>query len=133
MSNPYARIFREPGANGFSAAAFLGRLPMAMAPIGLVAMLAETLGEYSLAGAVAASFTLTNAFFAPQISRLVDRFGQTRVAAPATLVCVIAFLLLVLAVRERWPTWTLFAAAAPPGTKWPRSQAMSRSGALGSM
>ena len=28
MSNPYARIFREPGAKGFSAAAFLGRLPV---------------------------------------------------------------------------------------------------------
>ena len=56
MSNPYARIFREPGAKGFSAAAFLGRLPMAMAPIGLVAMLSQAMGEYSLAGAVAVSF-----------------------------------------------------------------------------
>jgi MFS family permease len=86
MSNPYSRIFREPGAKGFSAAAFLGRLPIAMAPIGIVAMLSQALGEYWLAGAVAATYALTNAFLSPQISRLVDRFGQTRVAAPATVV-----------------------------------------------
>ncbi len=116
MSNPYSRIFSEPGAKGFSAAAFMGRLPLAMAPIGIVAMLSQSLGEYALAGAVAAAYALTNAFLSPQISRLVDRFGQTRVAAPATLLSVVAFVLLMLAVHLRWPTWTLFATAAGAAT-----------------
>lgn len=116
MSNPYARIFKAPGAKGFSASAFFGRLPIAMAPIGIVAMVSQALGEYWLAGAVAATYALTNAFLSPQISRLVDRFGQTRVAAPATLVSVVAFLLLMLSVHQAWPTWTLFATAVGAAT-----------------
>lgn len=111
MSNPYAVIFREPGAKGFASAAFLARLPLAMAPIGIVAMLSQTHGEYWLAGAVSATFALTNALVAPQISRLVDRYGQAAVLTPATIVSVLAFLALLLATHQRWPAWTLFASA----------------------
>ena len=111
MTNPYAVIFRVPGTKGFSAAGFMARLPIAMAPIGIVAMLSQTHGEYWLAGAVAAVFGLMNAVVSPQISRLVDRFGQARIVAPATLVSVAAFLALAAAARLDWPVWTLFATA----------------------
>ncbi|WP_420959766.1 MFS transporter [Brucella sp. IR073] len=111
MSNPYSEIFRAPGAKGFAAAGFFARLPIAMAPIGIVAMLSQTHGEYWLAGAVSATFALTNALLAPQISRLVDRAGQAKVLAPATAVAVAAFTLLLLATHLRWPIWTLFVSA----------------------
>jgi MFS family permease len=111
MSNPYREIFRAPGAKGFSAAGFFARLPIAMAPIGIVAMLSQTHGEYWLAGAVSATFALTNAAAAPQISRLVDRMGQSRVLIPATIISVIAFAALITATNQRWPTWTLFLSA----------------------
>ncbi|GGB08072.1 MFS transporter [Brucella endophytica] len=111
MSNPYREIFRAPGAKGFAAAGFFARLPIAMAPIGIVAMLSQTYGEYWLAGAVSAIFALTNALLAPQISRAVDRLGQAKVLAPATIISVVAFTLLLLATHLRWPTWTLFASA----------------------
>ena len=118
MQNPYAEIFRAPGAKGFASAGFLARLPIAMAPIGIVAMLSQTHGEYWLAGAVAAAFALSNAFVAPQISRLVDRLGQTRIVAPTTIVTVLAFAILIAAANQDWPAWTLFvsalAAAAMP-------------------
>ncbi|MES2450770.1 MAG: MFS transporter [Pseudomonadota bacterium] len=113
MANPYSRIFQAPGTRGFAAAGFFARLPIAMAPIGLVTMLSQTYGEYWLAGAVAATFALTNALLAPQISRLVDRLGQTRVVVPATLVSVLAFAVLITAANRDWPVWTLFAAALP--------------------
>jgi MFS family permease len=125
VPNPYARIFSEPGAKGFSAAAFIGRLPLAMAPIGIVAMLSQTLGAYWLAGAVAATYGIGNAFLAPQISRLVDRYGQTRVAAPATVVSALGFLLMVLASHLAWPAWTLFASALGAATL-PSMSAMVR-------
>lgn len=125
MSNPYARIFSAPGAKGFSAAAFFGRLPLAMAPIGIVAMLSQTLGEYWLAGAVAATYGLANAFLAPQISRLIDRYGQTAVAAPAATVSALAFLLLIVASHQGWPSWTLFASALGAATL-PSMSAMVR-------
>lgn len=111
MPNPYREIFRAPGTRGFAAAGFVARLPIAMAPIGIVTMLAQTHGEYWLAGAVAATFTLTNAFVAPQISRLVDRFGQSRLLVPTTALSVLAFVALILATRMGWPVWTLFASA----------------------
>lgn len=111
MSNPYREIFRAPGTRGFAAAGFLARLPVAMAPIGIVAMLSQAHGEYWLAGAVSATFALTNAFVSPQVSRLVDRMGQSAVVAPATIVSVAAFLALIAATRWQWPVWTLFAFA----------------------
>ncbi|MDR6902348.1 MFS transporter [Rhizobium miluonense] len=111
MSNPYRKIFRAPGAKGFSAAAFFARLPLAMAPIGIVAMLSQTRGEYWLAGAVSATFALTNAFVSPQISRLVDRLGQSAVVVPSTIVSVLSFIILVVAANQGWPAWTLFASA----------------------
>ncbi|KAA3499431.1 MFS transporter [Rhizobium rhizogenes] len=111
MSNPYREIFKAPGAKGFSAAGFFARLPIAMAPIGIVAMLSQTHGEYWLAGAVSATFALTNAAAAPQISRLVDRKGQSKVLIPATIISVIAFVVLILATNQKWPVWTLFLSA----------------------
>ncbi len=111
MSNPYREIFRAPGAKGFSAAGFFARLPIAMAPIGIVAMLSQTLGEYWLAGAVSATYALTNALISPQISRAVDRLGQTAVVVPTTVVSVAAFIALIAAVNQNWPAWTLFVSA----------------------
>jgi len=111
MSNPYRVIFSAPGTKGFAAAGFVARMPMAMAPIGIVAMLSQTHGQYWLAGAVSAAYALTNALLAPQISRLVDRHGQRRVVVPATIVSATAFASLVLATHLEWPEWTLFLSA----------------------
>lgn len=111
MFGSYREIFRAPGTKGFAAAGFVARLPIAMAPIGIVTMMAQSGTGYWLAGAVAATFTLTNAFMAPQISRQVDRYGQSRLLVPTTAIAVIAFALLMLATRLDWPVWTLFASA----------------------
>ncbi|TIL62871.1 MAG: MFS transporter [Mesorhizobium sp.] len=111
MPNPYREIFKARGAKGFAAAGFVARMPMAMAPIGIVAMLSQTHGEYWLAGAVSATYALANAFVAPQISRLVDRLGQARVVAPTTVISVLAFVVLIAAANQDWPVWTLFVSA----------------------
>lgn len=111
VNNPYTTIFAMPGTKGFSAAAFVARLPVAMAPIGIVTMLSQSRGEYWLAGAVAATFTFTNAIAAPQISRLVDRLGQFRLLVPTTALSVAAFIVLMIASHQRWPSWTLFVSA----------------------
>ncbi|MEW9834582.1 MFS transporter [Mesorhizobium marinum] len=111
MSNPYAEIFRARGTKGFAAAGFVARLPVAMAPIGIVAMLSQTHGEYWLAGAVGATFALANALAAPHISRMVDRFGQSAVVAPAAALSAVAFLALIAASNRGWPVWTLFVSA----------------------
>ena len=115
MPNPYGQIFRAPGAKGFAAAGFVARLPLPMTTIGLVAMLSQTHGEYWLAGAVSATFALANAFIAPQVSRWVDRVGQSRVLVPMTIITFVALLGLAAAAHWRLPNWTLFALAVTAG------------------
>jgi len=125
MSNPYREIFRAPGTLGFASAGFFARLPIAMAPMGIVAMLSQTHGEYWLAGAVSATFALTNALISPQVSRLVDRHGQRRILIPATIIAVLAFALLLAATHFHWPSPSLFAFAIIAGVM-PSMPAMIR-------
>lgn len=108
MSNPYREIFKAPGTKAFASAGFLARLPLAMATMGTVAMLSQSRGEYWLAGAVSATFALTNAFVSPQISRLVDRYGQSRVLIPVTTISVLGFAGLILTTHYGWQNGLLF-------------------------
>lgn len=116
MRNPYNEIFNAPGAKAVSAAGFIARLPLAMITLGIVTMLSETHGEYWLAGAVAATFAFANALIAPQVSRLVDRYGQRRILIPGTIVAVSALSGLMLATHYAAPNWTLFLFAVLAGT-----------------
>ena len=125
MPNPYREIFRAPGSIGFSAAGFIARMPFSMVTIGIVTMLSQARGEYWLAGGVAATFALANALIAPQISRLVDRHGQSRVLVPATLGALAALAGLILATRFEAPVWALFLFAGLAGTT-PSMMAMVR-------
>ncbi|HKU97544.1 MAG TPA: MFS transporter, partial [Vineibacter sp.] len=115
MPNPYGDIFKAAGAKSFSAAGFVARMPLSMTTIGIVTMLSQTHGEYWLAGAVSATFALANALLAPQVSRLVDRYGQSRVLVPATIVAVAALVALMTATRYRTPIPVLFLTAAVAG------------------
>jgi len=108
MANPYVDIFRVPGAAAFSATGFLARLPLAMVTIGIVTMLSQILGRYGTAGAVAATFAVTNALVSPRVSRFVDRYGQARVLVPTTAVAVGALLGLCTNAYLRGPDWLFF-------------------------
>lgn len=112
MPSPYRVIFAAPGTRSFTAAGLLGRTPVAMMGIGVVTMVSQITGEYGLAGALAATVAISLALLGPQVSRLVDRYGQRRVLRPATLVAVTAVAGLTLGTQLSWPTWTLFAFAA---------------------
>lgn len=115
MANPYADIFRAPGSAAFSAAGFLARLPFAMVTVGIVTMLSETTGRYGMAGAVAATFAVTNSLVSPRVSRFVDRHGQARVLIPATMISVAAFAGLIVNTRLGGPYWLLFVFALAAG------------------
>lgn len=125
MNNPYRELFAIPGTRGFVLAGALARMPIAMTGIGIITMLAQLRGSYGLAGAVAATFTLTAGLLAPQISRLVDRHGQSRVLPLATAISVVALLALLACARWQAPDWTLFICAMLAGTM-PSMSAMVR-------
>ncbi|MFJ8586653.1 MFS transporter [Streptomyces sp. NPDC093595] len=125
MANPYRELFRAPGSVAFSAAGFVARMPISMTGIGIITMLSQMRGEYGLAGAVSATFTLSMALFGPQVSRLVDRAGQSRVLLPATGLSVVSMAGLLLCAGMDAPAWTLFVFAALAGTL-PNMAAMVR-------
>ncbi|MFD5269422.1 MFS transporter [Streptomyces sp. NPDC058335] len=116
MPSPYRALFAAPGSRGFSAAGFLGRMPLSMMGIGVVTMVSQLTGRYGLAGALSATIALSAAAIGPQISRMVDRHGQRRVLRPATLVALVASAGLLLAAHFEWPDWVLFVCAAAIGS-----------------
>ncbi|MEG3630095.1 MFS transporter [Streptomyces poriticola] len=122
---PYRRLLATPGARAFTAGNLLARLPMGMFSVSAVMMIAGTRGSYALAGAVTATGLAATALVAPWTARLVDRYGQARVARPATLLAVLGSLALVLCVRLGAPDWTLFAAYAATATT-PNTGGMAR-------
>ncbi|MFJ8470377.1 MFS transporter [Kitasatospora sp. NPDC094011] len=114
----YRRLFAAPGAAAFTLAGLLGRLALSMNGVSLVVLLAERRGSYALAGTVSAAGLVTGAIGMPLLGRLVDRYGQARVAVPAALYNAAPLAALLLCVRLGAPDWTLYlcwaAAAAAP-------------------
>ncbi|MEV6207615.1 MFS transporter [Kitasatospora sp. NPDC051914] len=115
MLSSYRQIFAAPGSLAFSSSGFVSRLPISMTGIGIATMLAQLQGSYGIAGAVYATLAVSAAVLGPQVSRLVDRYGQRRAALPATALTMAAAALLLACARLGAPTWTLFVAAAGMG------------------
>ncbi|CAM5695023.1 hypothetical protein SALBM135S_09665 [Streptomyces alboniger] len=98
---------------------------MGMFSVSAVIMISGARGSYALAGAVTATGLAATAVVAPWTARLVDRYGQARVAVPATLIAALGSLSLLLCVRQGAPDWTLFASYAATATT-PNTGGMSR-------
>lgn len=62
-----------------------GRLPNGMVPVGLVLWITGGGGSLAFAGLLAALYGLASGLSQPVKGRLMDRYGQTRVSAPAVL------------------------------------------------
>ncbi|MFE7446011.1 MFS transporter [Streptomyces chartreusis] len=115
MPSPYRALFAAPGSKAFSAAGLLGRMPLSMMGIGVVTMVSQLTGRYGLAGALSATIALAAAVAGPQVSRMVDQYGQARVLRPATLISLTAGALLLFAAHYSWPDWVLFVACVGIG------------------
>ncbi|MER7785061.1 MFS transporter [Streptomyces albidoflavus] len=121
----YLALLRLPGATAFTLGGLPARLPAGMFSVSAVLMIAAARGSYALAGAVTATGLAATALVAPWTARLVDRYGQRRVARPAAALAVCGALVLVACVRLGAPAWTLFAAYAATATV-PNTGAMAR-------
>ncbi|MGW3018738.1 MFS transporter [Streptomyces longwoodensis] len=91
----YRILLRTPGAAAFFLPAAVGRLGIAMTGIGLVWLVHARTGSYAAAGVVTGGFAVADAVMGPQLGRLVDRYGQTRVL-PCALVAHAAAAALLL-------------------------------------
>lgn len=115
MPIAYRAILVAPSARGFSAAGFIGRLPISMLGVGILTMMSQSTGRIGMAGAVSATFALSGAVLGPQISRLVDRHGQFSVLRPAAGIAGLGVIGLSLCAMGELPSWTFFAAAVLAG------------------
>lgn len=116
MAASYREILTTPGIPALLSAGFIARLPQAMVGIGLLTMLVQQTGLYSLAGGVAGTFTLANALVSPQISKQVDRYGQSRVLPVVTVFSILMLLALIWAAHQEAPAAIMFILAALAGT-----------------
>lgn len=126
MLGPYGALLRVSGAFSFSSMGFLARMPIAMAGLGVILLVAAETGSYGLAGAIAGVLALAFSIVSPQLARLVDRFGQARVIRPAMIVLATSGVGFVLAVELGAPIWTWFALAAITGASGPNIGSMVR-------
>ncbi|KJY42286.1 transporter [Streptomyces sp. NRRL B-1568] len=109
MLAPYRRLFSAKGAVGFSSMGFLARLALSMSGVGTVVMVASVRDSYALAGAVSGASLAATLLTIPLLGRLVDRYGQSRIAIPAAIWSAAMSTALVLCLYLDAPTWTLFA------------------------
>jgi MFS family permease len=123
----YREIFRIPGARGFSAASFVGRMPMSMVGLGVILVVSAATGKYAIAGAVAAVGSLCYAFAAPQVGRLADRLGQGRVLPPLAAAFAAGAVAFIACAQVRAPLWTLFVTGAMFMSAMPSLGSMVRS------
>jgi len=113
--NPYITIFRAKGSFAFFFTSFIARFPIAMVTLAIVTMISNKRDHFLLPTAVATTYILANALIAPQLSRLADLYGQSRIALLATFVECVSFIMLIVAVHFYWSDWILFAAAIAAG------------------
>ena len=119
MFRPYLQVLRHPGALRFTAAGWLARMQMSMVGVGAVLFVSAERDSFAVAGIASAVFSIAVAAIGPQVSRLIDTFGQ-RTVVPIQLAihvpAVIGIILVGTFTTLNWPIYVLagIAGAAAP-------------------
>lgn len=92
----YLSILRQRAALLPFVAAVVARLPVAMAPLGMVLLIQEQRGSYAIAGIVTAAFAVGASVSAPLWGRLMDRRGQPLVIGPLSAISAVLLAALAL-------------------------------------
>jgi hypothetical protein len=124
-SATYRTLLRTPGAAAFFLTAAVGRVGIAMTGLGIVWLVHARTGSYATAGLVTGGFAVAEAAAGPQLARLIDRFGQTRVLTPVLLAHAAAVAALLALVAAGSPDWLLTAGGALAGATIPQLGALS--------
>lgn len=111
----YREVLGLPGAWRFSLAGVMARLPIGMTGLAMVILISSGYGSYALGGATTAAYVLAVAVGAPQLSRAVDRHGQSRVMLPAVTLSGLAGLGVAYAAAHHAPGAVLVVLAVVAG------------------
>lgn len=107
----YREILALPGAAAFFWWGLVSRMQMGMTGLSTFLLVQIEYGSYAWAGAVLAAVSMGNAVLAPQVSRLIDEFGQSRVLRVGFALSVTARIVLVVAAVSHAPLWLLLTVA----------------------
>jgi hypothetical protein len=124
-SATYRTLLRAPGAAAFFLTAAAGRVGIAMTSLGIVWLVHARTGSYATAGLAAGGFAVAEAVTGPQLARLIDRFGQTRVLPPALLAHAAAVATLLALVAAGTAGWLMAAGGVLAGATIPQLGALS--------
>jgi len=124
-SATYSTLLRTHGAASFFLTAAVGRVGIAMTSLGIVWLVHARTGSYAMAGLVTGGFAVAEAVAGPQLARLADRFGQTRVLPPALLAHAGAVTALLALVTAGSPDWLMTAGGVLVGATIPQLGALS--------
>lgn len=98
-----------------------------MVTISIILLVSHVYGEYTVAGLASAIYTISQALFAPQIAKLVDRYGQAKVMRPFLTVAMTGLAGLAFAAgMGANPVW-VYVAAGISGACMGSMGAMTRS------
>ncbi len=104
----YREILALPGAAAFFWWGLVSRMQMGLTGLSTFLLVQIEYGSYATAGAVLGVTSVGYALIGPQISRLVDEYGQSRVLRPAFAIAVAARAAFIVAALMHAPTWLLF-------------------------
>ncbi|MCU1687407.1 MAG: transporter [Amycolatopsis sp.] len=124
-SATYRTLLRTPGAAAFFLTAAVGRVGIAMTSLGIVWLVHAQTGSYATAGLVTGGFAVAEAVAGPQLARLIDRFGQSRVLPPTLLAHAAAVATLLALVAAGTPNWLMAAGGVLTGATIPQLGALS--------
>ena len=108
MLKPYATLLRTPGGIKFSAAGFIGRMPIAMDSLAIIFIVVAATDSYALAGALTAVGSIVVGAAEVFWSRQADRRGQAKILFLAAPTRIVTFLIFVILVSKDAPIWTWF-------------------------
>ena len=115
----YIRLLRYGPAGRPFIAAFLARLPISMAPLGILLLIEHDRGAYAVAGLVTGAYALGSAAGTPLWGRLMDRFGQVPVLLPTSLGSAALLATLAVSTVTGAPTAVLLVCSAAAGLTYP--------------
>ena len=96
MEATYKKLISLNGAKNLIFFGALGRAPFSMLQVGMVIFGNYKTGSYAIGGAMAASFSISNALIQPINGRLVDKLGQKKIVSVLLTGFVTASLLITL-------------------------------------
>jgi MFS family permease len=115
----YRSLVRAAGPR-YLVTSFFGRLPAAMAPLGLILLVAASTGSYAKAGAATAALGIGAAAGGPIVGAMSDRFGQRSVGLGTALANAVALAATAVAVLSGAGVTTVLGFAALAGLSTPQ-------------